>query len=424
MDHSRAIALLESALRCESHELDESYRFYSERRFGGVTLTLTKRMLTEVLARLNQRSPHQNLSLYHKTGMETLVREENPVPIRRFRDEGLRIEDSDNGVTYAVSAASDEYMLFYLDLIEKNSEMRFFTRLGLLSSMIERKIAEQGGAPSVFDLARLTFPRMLTIKVSSINETSAVKLSRLASAFLFQIAFNTDVALVPQRELDALSRAGRISRMRRNEPSEIDPPRRMYNDDLIHHYLLAVSTDNAVVEYLSHYHVLEHFYESVFNDELVYSIQSQMTQPDFSYKRKKDVQGLISTIRKSLKVRNETITFSEDEALRLTLTKFVNISSLTLKLQSYDASLIEFYRTSKVTFSGGSEVDLLSTDVEDVFRRMGRRIYQTRNALIHSKDGEKMKYTPFVDDHVLSKELPLLRFIAEDTILKNSSLIE
>jgi hypothetical protein len=73
-----------------------------------------------------------------------------------------------------------------------------------------------------------------------------------------------------------------------------------------------------------------------------------------------------------------------------------------------------------VEFSGGNEVDIQDADEEGVFKLLTRRIYSTRNALVHSKDSDKSKYTPFKDDRILVKEVPLMRFIAEMVVLKES----
>lgn len=208
--------------------------------------------------------------------------------------------------------------------------------------------------------------------------------------------------------------------MRRSRADEIDPPRRIYNEDLVQHYLLAVSTDNPVIEYLSYYHILEHFYEAVFNDDLLETIKSKITDPGFSYKRKKDIGQLINTIKRSLQIRSETITFSESEALRLCLSKYVQLPELISKLSEYDESLLDYYKTTKVEFSGGNEVDIEGNDEESVFKLLTKRIYVTRNALVHSKDGDKSKYTPFKDDRILVKEVPLMRFVAEMVVLRES----
>lgn len=424
MDETRAIELLGEAFRCEPVIEADMIRFRPQfSRSSTIETSITKARLAEVLTDLSSKAVYQSLWLNNDTTLEILVREESAGPMRMFRDDELTLRDADNGISYKVSAASDSYILFFLELISNHSESRYFLR-GWMNSMIERRIAEREQPPSVFDLIRMAYVRLTTVQVEAASKTSASKLSRLANAFLFQMAFNTDVSLVPQRELDALSRSGRISRMRRSRPSEIDPPRRVYSDDLIHHYLLAISTDNALVEYLSHYHVLEHFFDAVFNDDLITSIQSQLTQPAFSYRRKNDIKALITKIRKSLQVRNETITFSEIEALKLTLKNFINFPDLLTELTSFDPAAVDYYRTTKVPFSGGVEVDLRSPDEESIVKNLANRIYQTRNALVHSKDGDKSKYTPFADDHALVKELPLMRFIAERTILENSNLIE
>lgn len=46
-----------------------------------------------------------------------------------------------------------------------------------------------------------------------------------------------------------------------------------------------------------------------------------------------------------------------------------------------------------------------------------------KNSIVHSKSGEKAVYSPFVDDDALRKEIPLLRYIAEEIIIKTSSLL-
>lgn len=424
MDKARAIELLGEALRCEPVVEEDQIRFSPQiGRTGEFETTITKQDLATILRDLDRKSVQEGLWLSDDKSLEILVREESPVPLGRFRDGDLSFRDDDNKLGYKLSSASDAYILFFLDLIASHADSRYFLRR-FVTPMLERRIAELEVPPSLFDVLRMGFLRVLTVTVTADDKASVTKLSSLANAFLFQLAYNTDVSLVPQRELDALSRSGRISRMRRNRPSEIDPPRRTYSADLIHHYLLAVSTDNPVVEYLSHYHVLEHFFEAVFNDDLIATIQDQLTQPAFSYRRRKDIKNLITKIRRSLQVRDETITFSEEEALRLTLKNFVELPNLANDLGTYDQTVIDYYKNNKVPFSSGSDVDLSSTDENMILKNLSKRIYQTRNALVHSKDGDKSKYTPFVDDHDLAKEIPLMRFISEQVILKNSRLIE
>lgn len=423
MDESRAVELLGEAFRCKPVETKEEYKFTPRARSDNFTVIISKINLAATVTALNKKSRYESLWLYDDTTMEILVREESPRPIRTLQGAEINLRDDDNGVSYEINRASDEYILFFLDKTSENSDPRFFLR-SYSTSSIERRLAEREELPTVFELMRMAYLRITTVRITCDSKTSPSRMLSLANAFLFQMAFNTDIALVPQKEIDSIFRSGRISRMRRNRPSEIDPPRRTYNEDLIHHYLMAISTENPFVEYLSHYHILEHFYEAVFHDDLISTIQLQITDPAFSYRRKKDIKGLIKTIRKSLQIQNDTITFSEEQALKLTLMRFIKISDLIDDLNSYDSSIIDYYRGNKVSFANAPELDLQCGDNTALYKALSKRIYATRNALVHSKDGDRAKYTPFVDDHALSKELPLLRFIAERTILSNSEIIE
>jgi hypothetical protein len=247
-------------------------------------------------------------------------------------------------------------------------------------------------------------------------------MSRHSNAFLFQLTYNLNVPIVESRYLDNLIRSNRIMSGRRSSIEDIDAPKRLYISDLTYHYQMGVATDSPSHEYLSYYHVAEHFFEEVYNDDMINSIRDKITQPDFSYRRKKDIQNLIREINKRLKIRNETVTFNEQEALRLTLEKYIDPAELVAKVKEYDPTLLDYYKNNDVSFSGGMKVDLESSD-STLADNLTKRIYKTRNSIVHSKEGEKGKYIPFEHDKILVKEVPLLRFIAEGIIIKTSTLI-
>lgn len=374
-----------------------------------------------LLIELATLSINDETALYSDLSYEIIVKEESSGSMRRIRDDKIEVTNEENGLKYELSSASDAYLVWILSQIRNNLSPRDM-RFGLFyGPRLERYLGETEEA-CLLDFIRLAFFRSLTLKIKSDKKLSTSQFSKLTHAFLFHIGYNLDAALVPQRFLEEITRTGRITRMRRSRANEIDPPRRTYNEDLVQHYLLAVSTDNPVIEYLSYYHVLEHFYEEVFNDEIIESIKSKITDPGFSYKRKKDIGQLVNLIKKSLQIRSETITFSESEALRLCLSKYVSLHDLRQKLNEYDDALLGYYKNTKVEFSAGVEVDIESGDVEAVIKSLTKRIYSTRNALVHSKEGDKAKYTPFKDDRMLVKEVPLMRFISEMVILSESSI--
>ena len=178
-----------------------------------------------------------------------------------------------------------------------------------------------------------------------------------------------------------------------------------------------------MLEYISYYHIAEHFFESMFYDDLIEKVRNKITGADFSYKRKSDISSLIKDISKSVKLRDESLTFNEQEGLQITLKNFVKIDELKTKVESYKSDLLDYYKLNLVPFSGGAKVDLNSNDIQAIYKHLAARIYQTRNSIVHSKDSDKSKYTPFKDDKSLVKEVPLIRFIAEQIIFSTSKVI-
>jgi hypothetical protein len=103
---------------------------------------------------------------------------------------------------------------------------------------------------------------------------------RLCSRFIRKFSDRLlDTALSFQFYLDELVRATRIARVRRQELEQLEAPKRFYTPDVVYHYQMGVATDNPPLEYLSHYHVAEHYFEQVFNDDLIDRVQDRITRP-------------------------------------------------------------------------------------------------------------------------------------------------
>lgn len=410
-------------LRAEIIENETSYELIINRPVEGLRSILDKSRLSEAIEVLGGLEVAEETTLWDPKSHEVLLRDESVFPrIRmRMRDEPLVVQDPDNGLNYSLSQPSDAYFLF---LLMRAAELGSPRRMaGPVSNryLIER--SDENNVHEAFELAKRSFIRFITLSISSDKNRTVHEHERFSTAFLFQLSYNLDSALVPQRHLDELMRTGRITDLRRNSIAEIDPPRRHYIPDLVHHYQLAIAGDNPFVEYLSYYHIAEHFFEEVFNEDLVERIRQKITQPDFSYKRKKDIGSLIKDISRSLQIRNERITYSEQEALRLTLEKHLDTDSLRNQIAAYDPNLIAYYQSTKVGFATADEVDLTEPDRETLIKRLALRIYKVRNSIVHSKESERARFMPFRDDRVLLKEIPLLRFVAEQIIIRTSIVV-
>ena len=420
VDNKQFAEWIGEILRCNFSEEDEhySYVFALDTKYA---FNLEKDKLENSLNELRGYAEVSETVISNGSEYEVLVREEGPFFRFRPRDNDcvVEVDDNENNLCYRLIRPSTTFCLYLIHKASLIGEARELSRPMPLKRMFEQWSEED---LCVLDLIKRVIGGRLTLHLKSTTRKSHQDFERFSSAFLFNLTYNTDSALVPQRDFEELLRSNRITRSRRFNLEELDPPRRYYLPDLIHHYQLAVGTENPMLEYISYYHIAEHFFESVFNDELIDKVKSTITHPDFSYKRKRDISFLIKDIGKSIKMRDESMTFNEQEGLRLSLIKFVDIDELVDKIKSYDENLLEHYKINTVSFAGGVTVNLESDDRELCFKHLAGRIYKTRNAIVHSKESEKTKYTPFRDDQKLVKEVPLIRFVAEQIIFSTSQL--
>lgn len=405
-------------LHFEVDETEDSF-VYVSRMLNSSQLELKKEKLQY---ELNQLAGYEDISetiIATEKSYEILVREEGSYRGLLARGRVVEVEDSENGFKYKLGSPSNEFTLYLIQKAASYGNPRALFRHAMSSSMMQRAIAEN---PCILEFVKTFIAGRLTLKVTSNTKKTSNEFDKYSSAFLFNISYNTDTALVQQRDFDELLRTGRITQSRRFNIDEIEPPRRTYIPDLIHHYQLAVATENPMLEYISYYHIVEHFFESIFAEALVEKVRNKLTHPDFSYKRSKDISSLIKEIGNSIKMRDESMIFNEQEGLKLTLQKYINLSALSEKLKEYDSTLIEYYKRNTVGFSGACMVDIDSDNKDSVFKHLSTRIYKNRNSIVHSKESEKSKYTPFRDDKTLVKEVPLIRFISEQIIFATSSL--
>jgi len=355
-------------------------------------------------------------ALIEKTSYEALVSDESRYTLSPIRDPGpIEKHDLDADIRYRLGPPSDRFVLFLLSTLIDPARRPY-----PVSPMRLRRFAERGTASSVFELFRFAFPRLLTVAVSTGTKSVRHPLQKLANAFLFQLTYNLNAPFVEARSLEEFVYAARFLDSRRSNASDIEPPKRVYIADLTYHYQLGLSADSPVLEYLSFYHVAEHFFEAVFQDDLIEAITRHITRPEFSHRRRDDVQGLIREITKRQRIREDAITFNEQEALRLTLVRYVPMPELRAKLFAADPGLAAYYRTARVSFSDGDQVDL-GSDEGKAYASLARRIYKTRNSIVHSKDGDKARFVPFQHDKELAKEIPLIRVVAEEIVIASST---
>ncbi|MEX1212763.1 MAG: hypothetical protein WEA36_07955 [Balneolaceae bacterium] len=400
------------------------------------SIEISTKEIQSKIDELDNLNEANSTALYSDRYYEVLVREESPLPRPGFwtRSEDVHeFDDTDNGIHYSFGIPSDVYSIFLLNKLNNiGFERYFFSPRRVLHRLFRRdphqlELIEQEGQkepfPTPFDVIKSSLPRVYTLRIKSNKNISIKQFEDYVHAMLFQLSYNMDISFVLINSLEEIARRSRIRRIRRSNIKELDPPRRTYRADLIYHYQMGVSTDSAPLEFLSYYHIAENFFEEIFEEDLINGLREKLTQPDFSYRRKNDLRDMIKYIIRRMKLRSETYTFNEIEALKLTLKKFLDLEELINRLNEIDNALLEYYRNHAVKFCGAAKVDLESEDYDKTISDLANRVYITRNSVVHSKEGSKPKYVPFHHDRQLLDEVPLVRLIAEQIIIKSSKML-
>ena len=97
------------------------------------------------------------------------------------------------------------------------------------------------------------------------------------------------------------------------------------------------------MEYISYYHVIEHFMDKIFHEDFVNQIRRKLTDPGFSYNRDKDIKQLIKVMGDRIKIQKGEVRFDEKEALKLTLKKYLDIENLKTSISEFSEPLLEYY---------------------------------------------------------------------------------
>jgi hypothetical protein len=388
--------------------------------------TILKSSLEKMIKEINKLS-FENTTYYNDNYFEVLIKLELDNSPRRYRyhdmiNQGFSLNDTSNQIRYTISKASDNYMVTLLNKVitETDLTIKELTRL-MPSHILQRRISENDNL-TFFDFMKLNMPYLNTLKIESSKFKSLNDFNNFCNSFLFQISYNLNMPILEVKTIDEVFSPRKLaySRIRGSKIEDIEVPKRKYSADLLYHYQMALSSESPFLKYISFYHILEHFFEKIYHDDLVESLQDKITRPDFSHKKEKDINELIKLISKKLKVKNDTYDINEQEALELTIKQHVDINNILNILNSIDSNLIDYYKNTEVSFSKGKRVDLSFSNHDKIFENLARRIYQTRNSIVHSKESDKSKYIPFRDDKELDKEVILMRYIAEEVLIATS----
>lgn len=352
----------------------------------------------------------ENNEFYSNKSYELLVESD-----RFFSRQGKEIfELNNNESSIKISLGPPTKLYAYYLFLNTN-----FFQKKFLASMLFKNYSDK--EKNFINVLHQYLSQFITVRVECKDVQKYDKLKEYAYSFMFTYSFNMGESLVPIWSVNSI---GTLSRkyLRRNKTDDIEFPKIKYIDDLIYHYEMALHSNQPVLEYLSYYHILEHFYSIVLDEHIIDNVKEKLYSPGFSQKRASDIRALIKIIKNTLKTdQDNLVPKTEKHALILTLKKFIYKNKVMDSLKESDNTLIDFYSKNIVSFSSGKKIDFSSD--EKFYDTLADRIYNTRNAVIHSKAEEINRFIPFKHEKILQKEIPLLQIISEQIIIKSGKEI-
>lgn len=350
---------------------------------------------------------------------EFILRDTAGMPYR-YRESKV-YEDNDNHVKYEFGEFSDRLSLAILRYADRNNELK-----QEIQARIRRTLSARMGNNSLWFLRCIAPVRFASLRITPLAGYSLDRIDcvMLCTSFSFNFAYNLSRVIFQIEQVEDAYDLNEYRRSRRIRSDLLEAPKRKYQPELVNFYLRGVSGDTKDYQFLSYYHVLEYFFEKVFLDNVVDQIRYELTLPSFSYKREKDIKSLYGKIRKIVKDTSDQSTINELESLKLTLKTYVSdLQRVKDNLNDLSDKVIDYLKTNGGAFAK-NQINFDDAKVEAVYANIANRIYQTRNAIAHSKESDdKKKFVPYVNDSDLQNEVLLIRIIAEEVIINSSKEI-
>lgn len=332
------------------------------------------------------------------------------------------LEDSVNKVAYQIGTPSTEYFIMLMDRLTNEDIVR--NRISMeatmhLSFILKPKRPEQLNVDLAYILSRVFHIQAIRIR-AEINCT-LTSFENYVKAYEFLYMFKTRRSLVEVTEIDTLlaDESGGIARSTRID----EPPRRKVKPEILEFYSMAIEARDPFTKYISYYHVVEYFFDEVYKSQVIAQMRNMITDPGFSYKSDKNIYDLAKFANKKMKNDDQNGRGNEFESLKYVLSEYVPIDSLKVGLTELNSTLVQYYAEKNVSFAGAKN-KITWNDSVGVYTSIAKRVYETRNALVHTKsDQSEKQYKPQKHRELLKKEIPLIQVIAEKVITATSTVL-
>lgn len=323
------------------------------------------------------------------------------------------VVDNDNGLTYKIKKASFEMIYNILSQLDGDDYAWM--------PWMNFKNFTQKSTLSLDNLLRNLLNWPYTINIKHDKQMNTDKLNKCIDSFLFEAAYNCEAYMRTTDSLEDLlgpKLNGKVKKLRLNE---LDAPKRKYNKHLINYYIQYGSTKDPLNQFIALYHVMEYFFDIDYDKKLLESLKATLEKSGASCIKEEATREIFETLKSKYNIRRSG---KEIDKLNLTLKSHANINNVCESIEMNNEDLIKYYKSNEVPFSKGSRVYLKVDNDRDIYNDLADRIYNTRLSLVHSKADDKGEleevYIPFKDEEALRKEIPLMKAIAEEIIIKTA----
>lgn len=354
----------------------------------------------------------KELYVYNEDFCEVFVQlDSTRGPSYRYLERGYCPVDS-NGYTFLLSKASISYAILLICSCATNADIN-------IKELSPVRYFSSGRAQNSLDDLMLSL-RWMTIKATAPTKTSLSEYRKMIHSYLFNICYNTSLIFtIP--DIHSTRQPRRRSTHREGQLF----PYKQYNQSLVKYYYQGLSSDIPFAQYLAFYHVAEFFFQTVAEDDAFKEIEEFITHPSFSPRKKDDIRKFYNKVRQIMRTQKENDVWDEKVGFILCLKKYIpDLEVLKDAINAIDPFALEYYKTTEVPFSDTGCTVNFDVTYENIYANVRNRVYSVRNAIVHSKEGERLKYEPFRHDKDLTREIPLIRAIAEEIIIKSSKPID
>jgi hypothetical protein len=296
--------------------------------------------------------------------------------------------------------------------------VNFFRSRKGQSAFLRERLSGQGQAT-----LKQVFDRLLTIRMDAAEPLSEAQLSEITPLFescLFEILYMRSTLIQLQNEWPSFAARRRSFVPGRAIGREPLPLKRVQHDiPALRFYQRGIAADDAYIQFISFYHVLEYYFISVSDDILYKKLSRVFVDPAFR-PTPRHFDKIILAVEDHKRTNDET------EMLRNVLSTYCDDKEVIELIQGHEThEKAKIYTEKAECF--GEELEKLTLREGHIFGPIAKRIKVIRNTLVHSSDRyeRKERYLPSPEaDKVLLREVPLLRFLAERVVIATARALE